>query len=104
MGLAPIYEMLTTIADETLRRAFQNATAGEKRAFELVGDLYSAVGGEKVDVAAVVAELTRLVPGLSKDDPPERIAAMAEGFLEGTIARRNGVEKELEQFLISLRH
>jgi len=87
-------ELLRECDNPRLRDAFRRTTPEEERAFEVIDQLYSGSNDPNL-----IAELERYVPNLPRGHNPDAIAFYAEGFLEGQIAKRYGVEEDLGEFL-----
>jgi len=87
-------ELLRESDNPRLRDAFRRTTPQEERAFEIIDQLYAGSTDP-----SLIAELGRYVPNLPQGQTPDAMAFYAEGVLEGQIARRNGVENDLAEFL-----
>jgi len=100
MAVCRFLELLRESDNEKLRNAFRSIRPSEEEAFEIIDKLYEAGRTGKGDVSSLLARLEAIVPGLPKDRSADDIAFFAEGYLEGVIARRNGVEEEFKLFLV----
>jgi len=92
-------ELLRTSDNQRLASAFRTITPSEELCFEAIDGLYAAARGERSDTDQLIAKLRPYVPNLPEDKGADATAFYAEAYLEGTIARRNGVENELAEFL-----
>lgn len=88
------FELLKHADDPKLSAAFNKTLTTEENAIEICDLMYS---GKATPVQ--VSELRRIVPTMPYTGTMDAQAFYAEAFIEGQIARRNGVTAELTSFL-----